>query len=168
MYWSKINHTRCSKENKVLDTLSIVELDTVVSNFKIKIKIFLMRKIMHVYRKLPKKIWFRKLHFFSVFLPTVWILGIWNGLGGEKDSLSYLSLSSKTLLTNPHWPASLLSTFLAVKQSSLTKLWLPISFGKRCRAPTSAHKPLIGSKRNVQKVSFFYSLLKSLFLTFLR
>ena len=80
----------------------------------------------------------------------IWLLKLDSG-----DVSSYLSLSSKTLLTNPHWPASLLSTFLAVKQSSLTKLWLPISFGKRCRAPTSAHKPLIGSKRNVQKVSFF-------------
>ena len=106
--------------------------------------------------------------FFQFFCPLCeyWVYGM--GWEWKGDSLSYLSLSSKTLLTNPHWPASLLSTFLAVKQSSLTKLWLPISFGKRCRAPTSAHKPLIGSKRNVQKVRFFYSLLKSLFLTFLR
>ena len=161
MYWSKINHTRCSKENKVLDTLSIsiVELDTVISNFKKKFKIFLIRKIKYLFTESCQKIWFRKLHFFSqIFCPLCeyWVYGMgWEG--GRGDSLSYLSLSSKTLLTNPHWPASLLSTFLAVKQSSLTKLWLPISFGKRCRAPTSAHKPLIGSKRNVQKVSYFFT-----------
>ena len=116
-----------------------------------------MRKIMHLYRKLPKKKSdLGHCTFFQFFCPLCeyWVYGMgWEWRG--KDSLSYLSLSSKTLLTNPHWPASLLSTFLAVKQSSLTKLWLPISFGKRCRAPTSAHKPLIGSKRNVQKVSFF-------------
>ena len=158
MYWSKINHTRCSKENKVLDTLSIVELDTVVSNFKKNSKYFLWERSC-IFTESCQKIWFRKLHFFQFFCPLCeyWVYGMgWEWRG--KDSLSYLSLSSKTLLTNPHWPASLLSTFLAVKQSSLTKLWLPISFGKRCRAPTSAHKPLIGSKRNVQKVSFFYSL----------
>ena len=109
MYWSKINHTRCSKENKVLDTLSIVELDTVVSNFKIKIKIFLMRKIMHVYRKLPKKIWFRKLHFFSVFLPTVWILGIWNGLGVERG-FSFLPL----LIVENFADESALACFIAI------------------------------------------------------
>ena len=82
MYWSKINHTRCSKENKVLDTLSIVELDTVVSNFKKKFKIFLMRKIMHVYRKLPKNLIFGNCTFPQIFCPLCeyWVYGMgWEG-----------------------------------------------------------------------------------------
>ena len=84
MYWSKINHTRCSKENKVLDTLSIVELDTVVSNFKKNSKFFLWERSC-MFTESCQKIWFRKLHFFQFFCPLCkyWVYGMgweWRGI----------------------------------------------------------------------------------------
>ena len=84
MYWSKINHTRCSKENKVLDTLSIVELDTVVLNFKKNSKYLLWERSCNITESF-QKIWFRKLHFFPDFLPTVNIGYMeWVGSGGGR------------------------------------------------------------------------------------
>lgn len=46
-----------------------------------------------------------------------------------------------TLLTKPAAAASRLSNFRPVKHNSRAKLWLPMTFGKRCSAPTSAAIP---------------------------
>ena len=109
MYWSKINHTRCSKENKVLDTLSIVELDTVVLNFKKTFKIFLLRKIMQHYRMLPKKKSdLRNCTFFSFFAHCVNIGYMeWVGRG---EGFSFLPL----LIVENFADESALACFIAI------------------------------------------------------
>ena len=109
MYWSKINHTRCSKENKVLDTLSIVELDTVVLNFK-KSQNISYEKDHASLQKVANKSDLGICTFFPDYLPTVWIVGIWNGLGVEGEGFSFLPL----LIVENFADESALACFIAI------------------------------------------------------
>merc|ERR1719318_1590406 len=52
------------------------------------------------------------------------------------------SLLSNVLDTSPLLSASEDFIFLAVRQRSLTRLWLPITLGSLCRVPTSAASPM--------------------------
>ena len=108
MYWSKINHTRCSKENKVLDTLSIVELDTVVLNFKKNSKCFLWERSC-IFTESCQKIWFLEIALFSqIFCPLCeyWVYG----MGWEGEGFSFLPL----LIVENFADESALACFIAI------------------------------------------------------
>ena len=108
MDWSKINHTRCSKENKVLDTLSIVELDTVVSNFKKNSKYFLWERSCMFTESCQKKSDLGNCTFFQFFCPLCkyWVYG----MGWEGEGFSFLPL----LIVENFADESALACFIAI------------------------------------------------------